>query len=85
MNDFKQIIEALECLKEDSIIIRKVKEKADRVIVILTNKGKDSEFVVDKALRELEEFDSSEIPSYDRTQLWDITSMLESITNPVQP
>lgn len=85
MKDFKQIIEALECLKEDSIIIRKVKEKADQVIVILTNKGKDSEFVVDKALRELEEFDSSEIPSYDRTQLWDITSMLESITNPVQP
>lgn len=77
MNDFKQIIEALECLKDDPMVIKKVKEKADRITLLLQQ---DFENNLDKALRELEEFDSSEIPSYDRTLLWDIVSMLESIT-----
>jgi len=75
MNDFKQVIEALECLKEDSITIRRVKEKAEQIILLLQSSEQN---VTDKALRELEELDSPEIPSYDRTQIWDIISLLES-------
>jgi uncharacterized protein (UPF0147 family) len=79
MNEFKQLIEALENLKEDPITIKRVKEKADQMIIFLKDNKKNPEFNIDKVLRELEELDSSEIPSYDRTQLWDIVSMLESL------
>lgn len=75
-----QIIEALEQLKENPMIIKKVKEKADQIILFLQQA---SETNIDKALRELEELDSSEIPSYDRTQLWDIISLLESSASQV--
>ncbi len=80
MNEFKQIIEALESLKEDPITIKRVKEKADQIIILLKDNQKNPEFNIDQILRELEELDSSEIPSYDRTQLWDIVSMLESLS-----
>lgn len=107
MNNFDQIIKALESLKEDPVVIKKVKEKADQIIFLLQDhagnasgpvsehtknevlehaggfaskhvKQNPDDFVIDKALRELEELDSSEIPPYDRTQLWDIISLLES-------
>ena len=77
MNDFKQVIEALECHKEDPITIRRVKEKAEQIILLLQSSEQN---LTDKALRELEDLDSSEIPSYDRTQIWDIISLLESST-----
>ena len=77
MNNFTEVIEALEFLKEDSMTTKRVKDAADQIIVLLKE---ESDSNVDKALRELEELDSSEIPSYDRTQIWDIVSMLESVT-----
>tara|TARA_Y100000310_G_scaffold331896_1_gene406403 strand:+ start:548 stop:799 length:252 start_codon:yes stop_codon:yes gene_type:complete len=76
-NQFQEVVEALEFLKEDPMTVRKVKEKADLIIQLL-NQTSDSN--VDQALRELEELDSSEIPSYDRTQIWDVVSMLESVS-----
>ena len=81
-NRFQQVIDALEFLKEDSMTVRKVKEKADAIINLL-NQGSESD--IDRALRELEELDSAEIPSYDRTQIWDVVSLLESITVSVKP
>ena len=76
-NQFQEVIEALEFLKTDSMTVKKVKEKSG-VIISLLNGG--SETNIDQALRELEELDSSEIPSYDRTQVWDVVSLLESVT-----
>tara|TARA_Y100000310_G_C20600692_1_gene772853 strand:+ start:773 stop:1018 length:246 start_codon:yes stop_codon:yes gene_type:complete len=72
---FQEVIEALEFLKEDPMTVKKVKEKADLIINLLNIKSDSN---VDQALRELEELDSSEIPSYDRTQIWDVVSLLES-------
>ncbi len=74
---FHEVIEALEFLKQDSMTIKKVKERADLIINLL--KG-NSENNIDQALRQLEDLDSSEIPSYDRTQIWDVVSLLESVT-----
>ncbi len=74
-NQYQEVIEALEFLKEDPMTIRKVKEKADLIINLLNLKSDSN---VDQALRELEDLDSSEIPSYDRTQIWDVVSLLES-------
>ncbi|MFH1682207.1 MAG: UPF0147 family protein [Candidatus Woesearchaeota archaeon] len=73
-----KIIEALEYLKEDPMTIKRVKDKAGEIIDIL-KEGAD--LTIDKVLRELEELDASEIPSYDRTLIWDIVSMLERLTH----
>lgn len=81
-NPFAPILEALECLKEDPMIIKRVKEKVQEIIVLLQQ---NSNLGTDKALRELEEISASEIPSYDRAQLWDIISQLESITSLTLP
>jgi len=82
INRFQEVIEALEFLKQDSMTIKRVKERADLIINLL--KG-NSETNIDQALRELEDLDSSEIPSYDRTQIWDVVSLLESVTVSVKP
>ena len=60
MNNFSQVVETLEFLKEDPMIIKRVKGKLDELIGLLQQ---DSGLEVDKALRELEELDSSDIPS----------------------
>ncbi len=78
MSNFNQVIESLEFLKEDSMTIKRVKEKAEEIIIFLKEECNDTN--IDKALRELEELDSSEIPSYDRTLLWDVISVLESFS-----
>jgi len=81
-NQFNQIIESLEFLKEDPVAIKRVKEKASELIVLLQQ---SSEINLDKALRELEELGTSEIPSYDRTLLWDVISLLESTNVIMKP
>jgi len=78
MSEFEQVIENLEFLREDPLIIKKVKETANQLILILKQPNVD--FTVEKALHHLEELNSSEIPSYDRSQLWNIVSMLEGLT-----
>ena len=72
----QEVVSYLEDLKEESDIGKKFKEKADQVITILNS---DNQLAVDKALLELEEFSSSDLQSYHRTQVWDVISMLESM------
>ena len=75
MTDLKQAIETLEYLKEDPMTIKRVKDKAEQIIVLL-----QQDTNLDKALRELEELGSTELPSYDRSLLWDAISVLESLS-----
>lgn len=81
-HSFAQVITALESLKEDPMAIKRVKEKADHFIVLIQQ---GSQLDLDKALHGLEELSSSEIPSYDRTQLWDVISLLESLISSTRP
>lgn len=75
MNErIKEVISCLEELHEEFDVNRQLKEKASKVISIL--KG-DSEMAAEKALIELEELSTLDLPSYCRTQLWDIVSLLE--------
>lgn len=78
MSKIKEVIEALEYIKEDPMTIKRVKDKADEIIACLKE---DPEMNVNKALRELEELDNSDIPGYDRTLVWDVVSLLESLTS----
>ncbi|PIN87680.1 hypothetical protein COV12_02615 [Candidatus Woesearchaeota archaeon CG10_big_fil_rev_8_21_14_0_10_32_24] len=74
----QEALECLEILNEDADASKRIKEKARKVIALLNSQ---QEFVLDKALMELEELTSSEISSYHRTQVWDIVSLLESAKN----
>ena len=71
----QEVISHLTDLKEESDVSKKFKEKAERVIKIL---NEDNQLAVEKALFELEELNSLELPVYHRTQVWDVISMLES-------
>ena len=72
----EEIISHLNSLKEENDLGKKFRAKAEQVISILTS---DVQLAVEKALIELEELNSMEMPSYHRTQVWDVISMLESV------
>ncbi|MDP3697954.1 MAG: UPF0147 family protein [Nanoarchaeota archaeon] len=79
MNDnLQEVIARLEELKEEFDANKRLKEKIDTVISIL---NQDADLVIEKALSELEELNSMNLPSYHRTQLWDVVSLLESLKN----
>lgn len=71
------IVAHLEQLKEDTVSSKRLKEKADQVIMLLRS---DADLAVEKAILQFEELGSSE-SSYGRTQIWDVISMLESVKN----
>ena len=75
---FQEAIAQLEALKEEFNSNKRVKEKLGIVITILT---KNADLAVEKALIELEELNSLNLPSYHRTQVWDVVSLLESLKN----
>ncbi|MBI2582190.1 UPF0147 family protein [Candidatus Woesearchaeota archaeon] len=75
---FQEIIAQLEALKEEFNSNKKIKEKLDNVIALL---NKNADLAVEKALIELEELNSLNLPSYHRTQVWDVVSLLESLKN----
>jgi len=77
-NDFQEVIARLEELKDEFDSNKKLKEKMDAVISILR---KNPDLVIEKALSELEELNSMNLPSYHRTQVWDVVSLLESLKN----
>ena len=79
MNDnLQEVVTRLEELREEFDSNRKLKEKITAVIFIL---NQDAELTIEKALSELEELNSLNLPSYHRTQLWDVVSLLESLKN----
>jgi uncharacterized protein (UPF0147 family) len=84
MNDpnearLQSIIEALKELTNDSTVPRNIKSKVDSVVRCLSEES-DLSIRVNKALGELDEIsDDSNLQAYTRTQIWNITSMLEMI------
>ncbi|MDP3990132.1 MAG: UPF0147 family protein [archaeon] len=72
------IQDAIDCLKvlqEETDISKKFRERMSVIINILNS---NEELFIEKALNELDELNSLDIPSYHRTQVWDIISLLES-------
>ncbi len=68
----------LEMLKEENDFSKRCKEKTTKVISLLDS---NCELFIEKALMELEDLNNVEMPSYHRTQVWDVISLLESIKN----
>ncbi len=77
-NQFQEVIVRLEELREEFDSNKKLKEKINTIIHIL---NQDAELTIEKAISELEELNSLSLPSYHRTQLWDVVSLLESLKN----
>ncbi len=76
MNDFSEVIEYIDELKQEGDLSRRFLEKTNKVVEILNN---EKEMAIEKALGELEELNSMDLPSYHRTRVWDIISILEGI------
>lgn len=71
------IIEALREVKDEQSLSKAVKNKLDDIIAILEGPG-DLRLKTSKALTEIECLsDNSQLPSFIRSQLWNVASLLE--------
>jgi hypothetical protein len=75
-----EIINALTDLLEDETVPKNVLKKIKTSIDILQNTDEELNVKVHKALNELDELaDDVNMPSYVRTQIWNIVSALEAV------
>ncbi len=75
-----EIINALNDLLEDETVPKNVVKKIKSSIDILQNQEEELNIKVHKALNELDELaDDVNMPSYVRTQVWNIVSALEAV------
>ncbi len=77
---FNQVIEVINQIKEDKSVPKNILTKLDEMIEILNDEKEDVYIRIDKVLEDLEEISAdSNLQPYIRTQLWNITSLLESV------
>lgn len=70
-----EIYDSLQELLDDVDVPRNIKERITKVKLVL----EDKELGVDKALNEMDDLmESNDIPSFVRTQIWNVVSLLES-------
>jgi uncharacterized protein (UPF0147 family) len=73
------IIQALTALKEDEGVPKNVRSKIDTIISDLNDES-DLSSKVGKSLHSLDEISEDlNIPAFIRTQIWNISSMLEKL------
>ena len=79
----QQVIEIIDLLKElqdDSTVPRNVKAKLQGIRTTLEKEEGDLSLRVNKILADVEEIANDiNLPMFIRTQIWNLTSMLESI------
>lgn len=76
MSAVQEVVSFLQELKEEPGMSRRFREKADEVALLL---AEDSLMAIEKAVSVLEDLASLDMPSYQRTQVWEVVSMLESL------
>ena len=77
--DLTKITEYLKELEEDNTIPKNVRTKITGIINILTG-SEELNIKINKALDDLEEISNdTNMQSYTRTQIWNVTSLLENI------
>lgn len=75
-----EIIESLAQIEGDDSVPKNVRNRIKGAITALQQEKLSLEIKKDKALQELDELDNNiNIPTYTRTQIWDIVSSLESL------
>lgn len=74
------IIESLAQIEADNSVPKNVRNKIKEAILALKQTDLTNEIKKDKALQELDNLDDNpNIPTYTRTQIWDVVSSLESL------
>lgn len=82
MDELNQVISLLEELQEDSSVSKNVKIKLNNMKQELKDSNKDNlSLTVNKILSDLEDISGDvNIPMFVRTQIWSITSLLETLS-----
>ncbi len=74
------IVEALKDLKTDNTVPKNIRLKVDGIIQTLKDNSSDLDMKISKVQQELDEIsEDSNIQAYTRTQIWNITSLLETL------
>lgn len=77
----EDIIQALTNLKEDEGVPKNVRSKIDTIIFDLKD-GSELSMKISKSLHNLDEISEDlNLPSFIRTQIWNISSMFEKLNN----
>ncbi len=75
----QELIEDMAEIAEDSAIPKRLRDKIEGAIGTLRNEEMEASLRANKALQELDDIsDDPQIPSYLRTELWNIVSRLET-------
>ncbi len=78
-DDIRDVVELLEQIHNDSSVPKNIGTRIRNAINTLEEEGKPSAVKSDKAIEELDFMsDDSNMPTYTRTQIWHIVSLLES-------
>lgn len=78
-SQLKEIIDTLQELIDDRNVPRNVKNKIEETIKVLEDES-DPSIKINKALHFLDDVgDDSNLQPYNRTQIWNIVSLLEKI------
>ena len=81
MDQMEDIITVLSELLEDNTVPKNIKQKIESIIRLLREESEMS-LKQSKALNLLDEIsDDNNIQPYTRTQIWNISSMLESLNS----
>jgi uncharacterized protein (UPF0147 family) len=76
-DDLFEAIELIEMICGDADCSKRLKENLNGVKIILEG---DEELKIQKAVHALEELDLQGISTYMRSQMWDLISLLESLS-----
>ena len=77
----QDIISLLSQIEEDFTIPKNVRVKVKNAYTFLSEDCKSLGVRVDKSLQELDDIsDDPNVPSYVRTQIWNVVSLLEGIS-----
>lgn len=74
------IIETLTQIGEDQSVPKNIRARIKNAIEVLNQEDASIEIKKDKALQELDDLDDDpNIPTYTRTQIWNVVGLLESL------
>ena len=80
-NSVEGIIEVLSQIEKDFTVPKNVRLRIKNATIALEDNALSIGVRVDKSLQELDEVsDFPNVPSYTRSQIWNVVSMLESIS-----
>ena len=76
----KEVLQTLSQIEQDTTIPKNVRDKVRSSILALQSGDKSIEVKINRSLQELDEIsDDPNVPTYTRTQIWHVVSLLESI------